>query len=338
MTAKSELRQNPVSGDWVLISTSRGKRPHAFSSNKDVETPLEACPFEDPQKTNGVDALLWYSKNGKEVKSIADDWLLQVIPNKFPLVTSHKGACPIPPTDGLTRSMAAIGFHELIIPRKHSLFLSDMTAQEAELFVRAYQDRILAHKDEDCLQYVLVFHNHGSSAGASVWHPHSQILALPFIPHDVRRSLEGSKNWFSKKGTCVHCEIIASELESGERMVYENKHFVVFTPYAPSSSYELRLFPKAHVAKFEDIKDDERMAFADALVEALTRLKRGLENPAYNFFIHTAPVDREDYRYYHWHVEIEPKTSHLAGFELGLGVRTVTIIPEEAAVLLREAK
>lgn len=332
----SELRQHPVSGDWVLIAPARAKRPHKFKSNVGKAVPKSECPFENPQETNHTSPLLWYTDGGGlGAGSIAKSWSLQVIPNKFPIVAGHEGACPVPPADGLNKHMAAVGFHEIIIPRAHNKFLADMKPDEAELIVRAYQDRILAHKDDDCLHYVLVFHNHGAAAGASVWHPHSQILALPFVPHDVRRSIEGSRAWFEKHSTCVHCEIIADDEHDGTRLVYHNKYFVVLTPYAPHASFEVTILPRAHTAHFWEIGATERLALADALVAALRRLKRVLKNPAYNFFIHTAPVDRADYRYYHWHLEIFPRVETLAGFEHGSGIRVVKIPPEIAAEHLR---
>ncbi len=338
MDQRSELRQNPVSGDWVLIAPGRARRPNQFSVGVGAPTPKKDCPFEDPQKTNNIDPLVWYTADTKKgVGAVVDSWALQVIPNKYPLVTKHEGSCPVPPGEGFTRAMPATGFHEVVIPRDHDIFLADMRSEQAELMVRAYQDRILTHKDEDCLQYVLVFHNHGAAAGASIWHPHSQILALPFVPHDVRRSIAGSRAWFEKKSTCVHCEIVAAEESSAERLVYQNNEFVVMTSYAPHASFELRIFPRAHNSHFEEITEGQRLCLADALTAALRRLKKVLGDVSYNFFIHTAPVDKQDYRYYHWHVEIFPKTSTLGGVEHGSGIRVVEVAPEAAAEYLRAA-
>jgi UDPglucose--hexose-1-phosphate uridylyltransferase len=338
MDQHSELRQNPVSGDWVLIAPVRARRPNQFSVDGGKATPKKDCPFEDPQKAGNGEPLEWYTVSGERGHgSITKTWALQVIPNKYPLVTKHDGICPIPPREGFTRSMDAVGFHEVVIPRAHNTFLSDMKPEEAELIIRAYQDRILAHKEEDCLHYVLVFHNHGAASGASIWHPHSQILALPFVPHDVRRSIEGSRAWFEKKSTCVHCEIIAAEEASGDRLVYRNKEFVVMTPYAPHASFELRIFPRAHNSHFEEITEVQRLQLADALTAALRRLKKVLGDASYNFFVHTAPVDKQDYRYYHWHVEIFPKTSTFGGVEHGSGIRVVEASPEAAAEYLRAA-
>ncbi len=338
MDNKSELRQNPVSGDWVLVAPGRANRPNQFKFDIGKPAIKKDCPFEDPQKTNNVDPLLWYTADGvKGDGPISKTWSVQVIPNKYPLVTKHDGVCPRPPNDGLARNMSATGFHEIVIPRAHNTFLSDMKLEEAELMVRAYQDRMLVHKDEDCLSFVLVFHNHGAASGASIWHPHSQILALPFVPHDVKRSVDGSRAWFEKKATCVHCEIIAEEESVGERLVYRNNEFVVMTPYAPHASFEIRIFPREHSSHFEEITPQQRLYLADALTAALRRLKKAIGDVSYNFFIHTAPVDRKDYRYYHWHLEIFPKTSILGGVEHGSGIRVVEIAPELAAQYLREA-
>ncbi len=338
MNPEQELRQNPVSGDWVLVAPGRAKRPDQLVIKRDERsTPKSECPFEDPQDSGNGEALASYSAKGLQEGNVQDDWQVQVIANKYPIVKNHEGVCPTPPPHTLYRKMTSVGFHEVVVFRDHDLFLSAMTPEQAEMVIRAYQDRIISHSSEDCLRYVLVFHNHGAAAGASLWHPHSQILALPIIPHDVHRSLFGSWKYFEKYHTCAHCDQIVQEQEHHERLVYHNEHFVVFVPFAPQSSFELRIFPIKHQSHFELITPQERLALADALVAALRRLEKVLGDPSYNFFIHTAPVDKKDYSYYHWHVEIMPKTSRTAGVELGLGIRVVTTLPEEAARLLREA-
>ena len=340
MNDKPELRQNIVSKEWILVAPGRRRRPGQFSSTgKDKPTPVTKCPFEDPQKTNEVDPLIWYSRKGAEHRFIQKrDWLLQVIPNRYPAVEAHRGkTCPVPRSMGIYRSMQGVGLHEIVIPRSHTKFLADMTDREAELIIRAYQDRILYHRDEQCLAYIFIFHNHGSRAGASVWHPHSQILALPIIPPDIQRSLSGSKLYMLEHKKCAHCEVIRHELKTGERIIYKNKHFIVIAPFASQVNFEIRIFPILHRGRFEDISSEERLLLASALVTVLRKLKKGLKNPAYNFFIHTAPIleDRE-YDYYHWHLEIFPKTSHLASVEHGTGVEILTVVPEEAAAYLRK--
>ncbi len=338
MNESPELRQDVVSGDWVLIAPGRSKRPHAFALKvRRRKAPKSTCPFEDLQKSGNGDPLLWYSKNGKESGELRRDWVLQVVKNKYPVVAGHEGVCPMPVPYGSYRKMAGIGFHEVIIPRSHVKFLSAMTAIEAERIISAYQERILYHTKEKCLKYVFVFHNNGESAGASIYHPHSQIVALPIIPPDVYRSLHGAHRYQQEHDACVHCRLIAWELEKNERVIYKNESFIVVAPFASHVAFEVRIFPLNHDARFERITKEGRLLFAEALTNTLRALKKVLKDPAFNYFIHTAPVGDGEYDYYHWHLELLPKTSHLAGVELGTGVEVVTMPPEDAATYLREA-
>ena len=338
MIDKPELRQDVVSGDWVLVAPGRRRRPQEFvSGNHAPQTPKSQCPFEDPQKADNGEPLLWYSRTTGGRGPVGRDWVLQVVENKYPAVARHTGSCPVPLPRGLYQEMEGIGFHEIVIPRSHTKFLADMTADEAELIVRAYQERIVHYSKEACLAYALVFHNHGDMAGASVWHPHSQIIALPIIPPDVRRSLDGARRFWQGSRQCVHCNIIKWEKSEKERLVYSNSEFIVIAPFASHVNFEVRIFPIKHSSRFEEITRESRLLFADALTTVLRRLKKVLKNPAYNFFIHTAPIERGEFDYYHWHLEILPKTSHLAGVELGTGVEVITMPPEEAAKFLANA-
>ncbi len=340
MIDKPELRRDLVNSDWVLVAPGRRRRPQQFAkSAKDVPVPKKDCPFEDPQKAGNGEALLWYTKSSEGSGQPPRDWALQVVKNKFPAVMRHAGrSCPVPLREGLYEKMAGVGFHEVLITRSHTRFLADMNTEEVERVVRAYQDRILWHKSEKCLEYIFVFHNHGRAAGASVWHPHSQIIALPIIPPDVRRSLSGAKLYWNEHKKCVHCEVVRQEITKKERIIYQNKGFVVLAPFASHTAFEVRIFPLKHQARFEDSNTESLKYFADALSGTLKKLKRALKNPAYNFFIHTAPIEGGDYSYYHWHVEILPKTSTFAGVELGTGVEVLAISPEEAAAYLRKVK
>ena len=232
--------------------------------------------------------------------------------------------------------MQGIGAHEVVVPRSHSKFISQMSPKEVELIIRAYQDRFLAHVKDTCTRYVLIFHNHGAAAGASIWHPHSQIIALPIIPPDLYRSVSGSKRYHIEYGQCVHCQMVRIELQKKDRFIYRNKGFAVIAPFASRVSFEMRIFPIRHKAYFQNITPQERLLLADALVVALGSMRKVLKDPAFNFFIHTAPVVRGKFDFYHWHLEILPKTAHLAGVELGSGIEVVSVAPERAASLLRK--
>lgn len=328
----SEFRKDIVSNDWILVVTGRRNRPNAerIKNTPRKPTPKKGCPFENPQKSGGEFPLLWFPNSKRSASENIQDWFLQVVPNKFPALTPHH-VCPKEGSVGPYFTMNGIGFHEVIITRDHERSIADMNHDEVELVLRSYQERYLTIEQEPCIEYVLVFHNHGPKAGASILHPHSQLIALPIIPPDVLSSLEGSKRYFDKHKTCVHCAMIKFEEKEKKRIVYENKKFIVFAPFAPRVSYEIRLFPKKHSAHFEDIIKEDRRDLADALKITLSKLKKALRDPDYNFFIHTAPAKSDGRDHYHWHFEILPRIAIWAGVELGTGIEVVAVPPEEAA-------
>lgn len=332
-----ELRQDVVSGEWILVAPARRKRPQQTGKIKEISTPRSLCPFEDPLITNSNgDPLAWYSSRGKENGSIKKNWILQVIKNKYPALAEYsREACPSHESAGPYKKIAGVGSHEVVIPRSHTKFLWDMTPKEAETIIAAYQDRFQYHAEGACLEYIFIFHNHGRAAGASVWHPHSQLIALPIIPPDVRRSIRGSELYFHENNKCAHCEIITWERTQKERIIYQNKAFIVIAPFASRIAFEVRIFPLAHAPRFERMTPEERAYCADALVTTLKKIKKALRKPAFNFFIHTAPIKGNNFEFYHWHLEILPKTSIFAGVELGTGIEVLGVPPEEAATLLR---
>jgi UDPglucose--hexose-1-phosphate uridylyltransferase len=333
----SELRQDIVSGEWVLVATGRARRSEDFARVKKTPAqPKKSCPFEDPQKSGNPAPLLWYPHPGARARDDFANWFVQVIPNKYPAVIPHaQNVCSSQHRRGIYSSMDGVGYHEVIITRKHEESLGLMSLAEAEVVIRAYRERYMSVKNDPCLAYVLVFHNHGREAGASVPHPHSQIIALPIVPPDVVRSFAGSERFFKREDACVHCRVVAEELKLGERIVYENERFVALAPYASHSSFELRIYPKRHNPRFETVSDKDMHHLADALTRILKKLYKALGDPAYNFFIHTAPLIGEAGQNYHWHLEILPKTSTPAGLELGTGVDVVVVSPEDVPRMLK---
>lgn len=325
----SELRFDLVSKDWVVIATGRAKRPETFIEQQRVkeDSSEEDCPFchlETQKKPK-----LQYSDEKGE-------WSVVSIPNKYPVFSSndslHERA------EGPYSIMDGTGFHEVIITRDHHKSLAELPVDKVRQVIDAYQERYLDLANEKFINYVFIFHNHGQEAGASISHPHSQIIALPVIDPDLNRSLTGSRQFFETQGECVHCKMLEWDIEDGRRIIYQNKYFVVLAPFASQSSFETRIYPREHHAYFERIKDLEKDQLADALKTALGEIFKGLNDPAYNFFIHTAPCDGKDYGHYHWHLEILPKTSIWAGFEIGAGIQISTVEPEAAAEYLRGIK
>ncbi len=338
----SELRQDLVSGDWMIVATGRAKRPQMFRDRgrQKFEQKISECPFEDLQASGHGEPLLIYYKEGKKIrvrgaKKVIKDWSIQVVNNKFPAL--GPGDCSKIYKEGPYALMDGAGFHEVIITRDHYKHLALMSVDEIAELIKAYQERYLVLKEHKCVNYIFIFHNHGKEAGATVPHPHSQLIALPILPADVKRSLFGAKNYYEKHRRCVHCKMIDWEKEE-RRCIFQNEHFVVFSPFVPRVNFEIRIYPRKHDPQFEDLSDIERRYLAEALHRALYKLYKGLKDPAYNFFIHTAPCDGKDYRYYHWHIEIFPKTNIWAGIELGTGVEIITVQPEEVARFLRNQK
>lgn len=328
-TPISELRFDLVSKNWVVIATGRAKRPEDFAKQErlKVEVAEKECPFCN---------LATQEKPLLEYKNEAGEWEVAVIPNKYPAFAQSGSLNER--AEGPYSIMDGVGFHEVVVTRNHEKSLAQLPPAQARKVIDAYQERYLELANEKFVNYISVFHNHGREAGASIAHPHSQIMAIPVIDPDLQGSINGSRLFFETQGECVHCKMMEWDREDKRRIIYENKEFVVLCPFASRVAFEMRIYPKEHHPYFERIKEMEKDQLADALQVALNKLFKGLNDPAFNFFLHTAPADGKDYGHYHWHFEILPKTSVWAGFEMGAGIEISTVEPESAAEYLREIK
>ena len=325
--SSSELRQDPVFGDWILSAPLRGIR-HKFEGRAKFVLSKNKCPFDNLVKFGNFSPVLVYDNDNK------NDWFLQVIPNKYPAVSHEK--CGLISERGLYKSQVGSGFHELVILKDHDRYLGQYSLEEMKKILKAYQDRYLSLSKEKCVEYISIFHNYGKEAGSTVPHLHSQILALPIIPPDVNHSIEGSRQFFHKHNKCIHCEMLKQEIKEKERIVYENQSAVVFAPFASKVNFETRIFPKKHSAYFEKSSDNELASFADAMRFIFSSIYNNLKDPAFNFFIHTAPTIRKnDYSHYHWHMEILPKFGITGSFELGTGLSVISVVPEDGAKILK---
>jgi len=324
----SEFRQDPVSGDWVLLAPLRSEG-HKFEGRVEMKLPKSKCPFENPSKFGNAPPVLVYQNESQ------DDWFLQIIPNKYPSV--GPGNYNPSRQKGLYKTQSGIGFHELVIFRDHDRYLADFTKEEIKKVLLAYQERYTSLAKKKYVEYISIFHNHGKEAGSTVPHPHSQILALPIIPPDISHSISGSRRYFREHDRCAHCQMIDEELKEKKRIIYQNKDMIVITPFVSRTEFEIRVFPKKHFAHFEKIKEGELAYLADALKFAFLKIYKKLKDPAFNFFVHTAPtIKSHDYSHYHWHIEILPKFDIFGGFELDTGIDIVSITPEKAAQFLRK--
>jgi len=326
-----EFRRDAVSGDWVLVSSTLQKKPFFFKRNGARALPRSLCPFEGRRLLDQKELLLWLPKPGKNK---IEDWWIRIFPNRFPVVTPGS-ICPLLEGSLLGHKKIGVGFQEVVITRDHHRPLGVMSEKEIALLLEAYTIRFQALQNEPCVEYILIFHNAGPLAGATVSHPHSQILAVPIIPPDVARSIRGSKLYYETHRQCVHCGIVRKEKREKCRVIYENDLFIVIAPYASHASFEMRIFPKVHEAHFEVIDSKQIAQLSQAMSFVFQRLKTKLKNPDFNFFIHTAPPKAKEH-HYHWHIEVIPRIAIQGGVELGIGMDIIKIPPEEAAQLLKE--
>jgi len=329
-----ELRKDPIIGRWVIISSERGKRPTDFQEDKPRKKG-GFCPFDPGNEQTTPPEILAYRENGTAPNT--QGWNLRVVANKFPALQiegdlNKQG-------EGLFDKMNGIGAHEVIIETPlHDATLSTMPTKDVENVLWAYRDRILDLKKDLRFQYILIFKNEGEAAGASLEHSHSQLIALPIVPKRVKEEMDGSRQYYEYKERCVFCDIIRQELSSGTRVVSENKDFVALEPFTPRFPFETWIMPKLHGSKFEETKTQQFQTLAEILQSTLRRLDKILNMPPYNYILHTAPFREPENDYYHWHIEIMPKLTKVAGFEWGSGFYINPTAPEEAARFLREAK
>lgn len=325
----SEFRQDLVSGDWVVISPKRFKRLGQFKEkNKRKIISRKNCPFENPQKS-GHDAPFVVYPN-------LDNWKIQVIQNKFPIAYHKGGVCAAEINQGPFSIIEGVGRHDVVITRDHFKNFTRLSSKEAEAVFHAFKERYQQLSKDKCLKYVFIFHNWGPKAGASVFHPHYQILSMPIIPPDVSRSLRGSKNYFDKNNKCVHCVMLKYDRAEKKRIVFENSEAIAIAPFISREPFELRIFPKKHFSYFEKTPEKTIKDTVQVLQKSLFKLEKKLNDPDYNFFIHTAPIDKNGkFSHYHWHIEVLPKFSVSAGVELGTGIEVTVVDPVAAAKILK---
>ncbi len=326
--ALSEFRKDLVSGEWVLFSTGR---VHSVRKFEDFYQAPDVCPFENFDKTGN--AMIW---RYPEV-----DWEITVIKNKYPAVMPGLCSPSRPVADFSVHD--ATGEHDIFVLKDHDKQLAEIDLEHMIHLIRAYKKRYKEIAEIDnCAKYILVFNNYGKEAGASVYHPHSQIISTPILPPDVAHSLHGAKKFYHENGRRVYDDLIRWELDQKVRVVYENEKFVAFCPFVSKFPYEVRIFPKNSHAHFEQMPDDDNdMYFAQTLSTVLKKIKIALGNPPFSFFIHTAPLEQGTenvHEYYTWHLEILPKMKIGAGFEMGTGIEINVVDPDDAAKLLRDAK
>lgn len=321
----SELRVDPVCGRCVYIAEDRAGRPNDFVSagtsppaGPSVDRKA-SCPFCAGHEAATPDALA-------EVRDAEGRWQVRVVPNKYPAVASRAGA------DG------PLGAHEVIIESPdHVAEVVDLPPAQFATVLGVYRDRLRHWAASGAFRHGIVFKNSGSAAGASIEHVHSQLIALPYVPELVQAELASTERFHAETRSCLFCELVEREQSAGERLILRRDGYVAFCAYAGRQPYETWLLPERHAARFELTSDDELAALAGVLQDVLGRLHAQTDTLAYNLILHTAPWDGGHDASYHWHWELVPRSSQLAGFELGAGVYINPVSPERAAQNLRDA-
>jgi len=326
-----ELRKDPITGRWVIIASERAKRPKSFNITRPPKQ-TGPCPF--CHGNEGMTPPEIFAIREKDSAPNTAGWNMRVVPNKYPALRIEGGLDRR--GEGMFDRMNGIGAHEVIIETPdHDKSLADLDESQVASVIKAYRDRTMDLQKDARFKYVLIFRNHGATAGASLDHPHSQIIATPVVPKRVQEELRGAKQYHEYKERCVFCDMISEEAEGNKRVVLENDEFIVIAPFASRFPFETWLLPRNHSSDFATISDESIAKCASALKDVLYRTKHVLDDPPYNFIIHTAPANEHHEEEYHWHFEIMPRLTHVAGFEWGSGFYINPTPPEEAAEYLK---
>ncbi|MDD5382350.1 MAG: galactose-1-phosphate uridylyltransferase, partial [Candidatus Margulisbacteria bacterium] len=263
-------------------------------------------------------------------------WWIRILPNKYSALVPQGNLERIKCEDFFTY-MDGVGEHEVIVESPdHHQTIANMQQKQAEELFLAYRERCITLSKDPRFEMVILFKNHGITAGTSLLHPHSQIIAIPVTPLHIRNRIEAAMHYFDDNGRCVYCDMIKKEKLVCDRVVIETENFISFEPFASRSPFETWVLPKKHNSSFEDISPESAKELAFITRSTLAKIYKSLNNPDYNLVFRSAPIHEKNVEYYHWHIQILPRVSAVAGFELGSGVYINTVIPESAAKFLRE--
>jgi UDPglucose--hexose-1-phosphate uridylyltransferase len=329
-----ELRQNFFTKEWVIVATERAKRPEELATHRPVKTVpsfVDTCVFCPGHE----------DKTPPEVMRVPSDrdasWQVRIVPNKFGALS--RDAEPTRVIRRSHRTMEGFGVHDVIIDTPdHSEITALMPDAHVANVLRAYKSRYDVLSHDPRIAHITIFKNHGAEGGASLEHPHSQLVATPVISNQIRGRLEEALRHYDAFGDCMFCEVVQQELEDPQRIVLTTEHFVALEPFASPTPFSTHIYPRRHMANFGDISAAETTDLARTLKTVLAKLYHGLDNPDFNDTIRSAPAEWVGARYFHWYMSITPRLTRVAGFELGSGMFINTVLPEAAAEFLRNVK
>ncbi|CAN1212450.1 galactose-1-phosphate uridylyltransferase [Tumidithrix helvetica PCC 7403] len=329
----SHIRLNRATREWVIYSPIRRKRPQDFQPKQPEVPPLEPrshrCPF-CMMDTNDREAMLLEIPN-----LTGTSWQTCVVPNKYPALSPDVE--PKRSMSGIYMELPGYGHHEIVIESpEHDQTIATMTIEAVSAVIESYRQRYLELIKIKKNLFVMIFRNHGKAAGASLQHPHSQIIATPIVPRRQRWLEDEAQRYFDEWGTCAYCDMVEFELSDRHRVICDNEQFLAFIPYAAEVPFEILILPKEHNADFGTISPSQTISFAKILKEVLAKLYVKLKNPAYNYAILTAARYKASEPQLHWYCQIRPHLTTPAGFEMGSGIRINPSLPEADAAFLNE--
>jgi UDPglucose--hexose-1-phosphate uridylyltransferase len=323
-----ELRRDPVSSRWVIIASERARRPddwaHADRVSPQRNGPCAFCPGHEhltPPEIAGV--------------RVGGEWRARVVPNKFPALMVEGGLDKR--ADGLYDLMNGVGAHEVVIESpRHVVSLADLADDEVRDVLWLYKQRLLDLRNDVRLVYALIFKNVREKAGASLEHTHSQLIATPIVPLQVDSEIRRCREYYEYRDRCLLCDMSAQELQTGTRIVMETPNFVAFSPFAARFPFETHILPRRHLSHFEMTDDGLLPELGRCLKSVIAKIERAVAAPPYNYLIHTSPLNARPLEHYHWHFEIIPRITGVAGFEWGSGFYINPVPPEQGAAYLRD--
>jgi UDPglucose--hexose-1-phosphate uridylyltransferase len=326
----SVFRQDVATGGWVIIAPNRSTRPHEPNRPTAAIATAEGCPLCRGHEAETPPELL-------RLPGCGSPWRIRVVPNRYAVV-SPAAEIRERLEGPLLLEREGVGHHELIIDSpEHDARTADLSVQQLTLLLDAYHARYESLRLDPRVAYIIVFKNSGQRAGASLTHPHSQLVTMPMAPLHLELRYERARGHYQESGRCLYCDLVDAELRADRRLVFQTERFVVFCPFASGVAYETWIVPKQHQPSFGRTVPAERAEAARVLRSTMRAIDRVLAKPDFNYVLHTAPVAGEDEAYYLWHLQILPRVATFAGFELGSGIPINTVPPEEAAARLRAA-
>lgn len=330
----SQLRKDPITGRWIIVNSEKSIAPGEFNIQRFEKKGTKDCAFCHGNEHLTPPEIIAHRRIGGPN---SPGWWIRVVPNKYPALMiegnlDKEGV-------GLFDRMNGVGAHEVIIDSPdHYKDLADVDDKQAEEVIWAYLGRSIDLRRDNRFKYILIFRNYGKAAGASLEHPHSQLIALPIVPKRVSEEVHSASQYFEYRERCVFCDLIRQETEDRERIVCENKHFLCFAPFVSRFPYELWIMPKSHFSDFSTMEKELVKPLGLILRDALHKLKVVLNDPPYNYIVHTSPINGHEREDYHWHIEIMPKLVTVAGFEWGSGFYINPVAPEEVSKNLINVK